>query len=83
MPAPDLPDWIIAERREIGARILHLREAAHLTQDEIGRRSGVDRRTLQRIEAGATDTRLSRLQGIARALGVPLAHLLDVPGPVA
>jgi transcriptional regulator with XRE-family HTH domain len=79
VPARDLPDWITAERRDIGARIRQLRRQAQLTQDEVVRRSGVDRRTLQRIEAGTTDTRLSRLQGIAQAIGVPLADLMPAP----
>lgn len=81
MPAPDIPDWITAERRKLGAHIQHLRRTAGLTQDEVVRRSGVDRRTYQRMEAGESDTRISRYQAVARAIGVPLAELVRVAEP--
>lgn len=44
------------------------------------RRADLDRRTLQRIEYGEVDPHLSRLQVIARAIGVPLHELVQVPG---
>jgi transcriptional regulator with XRE-family HTH domain len=83
VPAPELPDWIHADRQRIGDHIRHLREAAGLTQPQLVARSGIDRRTLQRIERGETDTRLSRLQCLARGLGIPLAQLVEVPRPPA
>jgi transcriptional regulator with XRE-family HTH domain len=78
VPAPELPDWIHDERRRIGEHIRHLRERANWSQGDLVRHSGIDRRTLQRIESGETDTRLSRLQCIARALGVPVGELLHL-----
>lgn len=78
MPAPRPPDWTITERRAIGRHIQRLREGAGLTQDEVVRRADLDRRTLQRIEYGDVDPHLSRLQVIARALGVTLAELVRV-----
>jgi transcriptional regulator with XRE-family HTH domain len=78
VPAPELPAWITADRQRIGDHIRDLREAADLTQGQLVALSGIDRRTLQRIERGETDTRLSRLQSLARGLGVSLAVLVDV-----
>ncbi|NGO69309.1 helix-turn-helix transcriptional regulator [Streptomyces sp. SB3404] len=49
---------------------------ANLTQEHLRDLSGVDRATLQRIEAGTTDARLSWLLRIADALDTPLADLL-------
>ncbi|WP_435173330.1 helix-turn-helix domain-containing protein [Actinacidiphila sp. bgisy145] len=75
---PSIPD----ERQVIGDRIRHLRLHANLTQDEIVRRTGLDRRTVQRIERAETDARLSWLLAIAAALDVPLAELVaDAPLP--
>lgn len=70
-------------RREIGDRIRRHRLWANLTQDEIARRTGLDRRTVQRIEAGSTDARLSWLLLIADAIGIPLAQLVEAPRPPA
>ncbi|SES02955.1 Helix-turn-helix [Streptomyces qinglanensis] len=49
---------------------------ANLTQLDLVDRAGIDRITLQRIEAGTTDARLSWLLRIAGAIGVPLADLV-------
>ena len=75
MPAPQ-PDRIAARRRAIGRRIHDERMRANLTQETLCHRAHVDRATLQRIEAGTTDARLSWLLRIAEALGVPLADLV-------
>ncbi|WP_277030729.1 helix-turn-helix transcriptional regulator [Actinacidiphila oryziradicis] len=75
MPA-DLPAWIYDHRRAIGQRVQQHRIEANLTQEQLVELSGLDRSTLQRIEAGSRDPRLSWLQLVARALGVPLAELL-------
>ncbi|WP_338146370.1 helix-turn-helix transcriptional regulator [Streptomyces boncukensis] len=75
MPAPQ-PERILERRRTIGRRIQHERMQANLTQEHLRDLSGVDRATLQRIEAGTTDARLSWLLRIADALDTPLADLL-------
>ncbi len=49
---------------------------ADLTRLDLVDRAGVDRITLQRIEAGTTDARLSWLLRIAGALAIPLADLV-------
>lgn len=60
----------------IGAALRDARRAAGLKQDELARRAGVSRMTVQRIEAGTIDPRASTLLVLARALGL---ELLVVP----
>ncbi|WP_431983219.1 helix-turn-helix domain-containing protein [Streptomyces qinglanensis] len=63
-------------QRAIGRRVQHERMRADLTRLDLVDRAGVDRITLQRIEAGTTDARLSWLLRIAGALAIPLADLV-------
>ena len=71
-----LPAWAIAQRRELGQRVGAARRAAGLSQDQLADRVGVERRTIQRYEAGERDPRYTDLLLIARAIGVPLADLV-------
>lgn len=76
MPQEDqqqLPD----QKAAIGRRIQDIRRAAGLSQDDLARQVGVDRRTIQRIENASSDPRLTWLLDIARAVGVPVWVLLD------
>lgn len=73
---PD-PDWIIRKRQAVGNRVREQRELADLTQEELEQRAGVKRLTIQRIESGATDARISWLLLIARALGIHVTELLE------
>ncbi len=52
------------------------RKAADLTQQALAERAGLSRMTVQRIEAGQIDPRLSTLLVMARALGL---ELMPVP----
>jgi transcriptional regulator with XRE-family HTH domain len=72
---PD-PDWIIEQRRRVGDRVREQRLYANLTQEGLRDASGVERLTIQRIESGATDARISWLLRIARALDVHVTELL-------
>ena len=72
----DLPDWTCIERRELGDRIRDLRISANLTQEVFAEMTGIDRRTVQRIERGTSDPPYSSLLLIARALRVPLRDLV-------
>jgi transcriptional regulator with XRE-family HTH domain len=47
-----------------------------MTQEELEERTGIARRTLQRIEAGSNDPKISHLLMISRVVGVPLRDLL-------
>lgn len=75
MPDPQ-PSWITDRQRAIGLQVQRARMKANLTQDDVVDRSGVDRSSLQRVEAGGTDARLSWLLRIAAAIGVPLSDLV-------
>jgi transcriptional regulator with XRE-family HTH domain len=72
----DLPDWTYERRRELGDRIRDLRLRANLTQEVFAEMTGIDRRTVQRIERGTSDPPYSSLLLIAKALDVPLADLV-------
>ena len=54
------------------ARLAHARKAANLTQAELAERAGLSRMTVQRLESGSLDPRLSTLQELARALNMEL-----------
>lgn len=61
------PDEVIAE---IGARFAALRIARRLTQAELAARSGLSKRTVERIEQGAGNLRLDALVRICTALNL-------------
>lgn len=77
MPRDPEPDWILQQRRIIGDRVRSQRMHANLTQENLRDLSGVERLTIQRIESGVTDARISWLLRIANAMGIDLRDLLD------
>ena len=54
------------------AHLAHARKAANLTQTELAERAGLSRMTVQRLESGSLDPRLSTLQELAHALNMEL-----------
>ncbi|MDI5965690.1 helix-turn-helix transcriptional regulator [Streptantibioticus silvisoli] len=76
MPTEDQLKWAMAERHALGRRIQGAREQANIRQEALAHKVGVDRRTVQRIEAGSGNATITTLLLIARALGEPLADLL-------
>ncbi|MFD5901022.1 helix-turn-helix domain-containing protein [Streptomyces microflavus] len=76
MPTDPLPNWVPARRRAIGQRVRDARTAARLTQEGLAGRAGVDRKTVNRLEQGATSPLLDHLLVIADAIGVPLSDLV-------
>lgn len=74
----DLPQWTLDRRRELGHRIADLRGRARLSQEAFAEKSGLDRRTLQRIEAGESDPPYSSLLLIAYALEMTVPELTDI-----
>ncbi|MFD3802664.1 helix-turn-helix transcriptional regulator [Streptomyces sp. NPDC058619] len=76
MSADPPPTWTVARRRVIGERLRTARTAARLSQEELAERAGIDRKTVVRLEGGASDARLTVWMLLARAVGVPLAHLV-------
>jgi transcriptional regulator with XRE-family HTH domain len=59
----------------IGDRIREFREAKHLSQGDIEKRTGLLRAYVSRVENGHTVPAVETLEKFARALEVPLDHL--------
>lgn len=74
-PAPPSPR-VIAARRAVGDRIRAARLNAHLTQEALAERAGLDRQSINRIEQGHASPSLDTLIRIADGLGVPLRDLV-------
>ncbi|WP_208030831.1 helix-turn-helix domain-containing protein [Streptomyces cyanogenus] len=75
MPASDHPQWIIDARRAVGDRIRVRRLHLDMTQETLAHAAGVDRSTIQRMEAGS-EMKLSHLLHVAHALRVHVTDLL-------
>ncbi|MGW3152802.1 helix-turn-helix domain-containing protein [Streptomyces sp. NPDC001089] len=73
----DIPEWIIRRRRELGERLSALRRTAGHSQETFAEMTGIDRRTLQRIERGESDPRYGDLLRIAAALDESVSVLVD------
>jgi transcriptional regulator with XRE-family HTH domain len=61
----------------LGQTIRRLRQAKGLTQEQLARKIKTTRPFVTMVEAGARTPRLAILQRIAKALGVPVAELLE------
>lgn len=59
----------------IGERIRLIREAKHLTQADIEKRTGMPRPHISRLENGHSVPSIETVQKFAAALGVPLYQL--------
>lgn len=75
MPATPIPEWVLQRRRVIGDRLRYAREHAHLTQEKLGERVDLDRRTIARIEAGTSPTYIEYVMMVAEALDIRLPDL--------
>jgi len=62
--------------KSIGARIRAYRKAFGLSQKALADQIGVRFQQVQKYENGSNRIAASRLEGIARALGVPVSRLL-------
>jgi transcriptional regulator with XRE-family HTH domain len=66
----------------IGDRVRLARRAAGLSQEEVARRAGIGLNAVNRLERGeSSDPHYSTLQGLARALGVPIELLVKEEAP--
>ncbi len=63
----------------IAKKIVHYRKLKGITQEALAELTGLNVRTVQRIEAGEVDPRLYTLKSIADALQVNLEELLPEP----
>jgi len=61
---------------DLGENLRRARERLGITQEEAGHRSGVHPTEVSRIEAGKRDPRISTLERLAKAVGVPPSDLL-------
>jgi transcriptional regulator with XRE-family HTH domain len=77
----DIPD--AAQLDQIGSRLADLRLARNLTQAEVAEQAGVSKRTVERLESGATATQLSTFLRVCRVLGLQDRLELLLPKPVA
>jgi transcriptional regulator with XRE-family HTH domain len=69
VPKPANP--ALYERRlEFGRRLRELREERQLSQEELSRRAGLERKAVQRIETAVVIPSLDRILEVADALGV-------------
>ena len=68
------PD-VLRERARIGDRVRSLREMRGWTQDHLGELSGLDRKTINRIEQARYPSVVDRFIRVANGLGVPLAWI--------
>lgn len=59
--------------------LAQIRKTQKLTQAELAERAGLSRMTVQRLEGGSLDPRLSTLHEMARVLGL---ELIAVPAPL-
>jgi len=71
----DQPQWVLDARRAVGDRIRVRRLWLNMTQESLAYEAGLDRSTIQRMEAGA-ESKLSHLLLVAHALRVHVTDLL-------
>jgi transcriptional regulator with XRE-family HTH domain len=62
--------------KQMGKRIQALRKKQHLSRQELAAKARVSREYIRKLEAGQYDP-AGTLRRIAKALGVPLAALLE------
>ncbi|PWG08801.1 XRE family transcriptional regulator [Streptomyces sp. V2] len=76
---PDDISWITGYLTTVGSRVRAERMRQNLTQERVFLAAGVDRRTLQAIEAGQANPSLATLLRIAYVLDTPLVDLVAGP----
>lgn len=63
-------------QKTLAKRLETLRLEAGWTQEEVGRRAGLTRQHVQRLEAGTSNPKASTLVALARSFDVPLQKML-------
>jgi len=79
MPAPAPALDLLAA---LGRRVRALRRERSLSRAALAEEASLSPRFLAEVEAGRGNISIRRLDALARALGVPVARLLDAPPPV-
>ncbi|MET9550502.1 helix-turn-helix transcriptional regulator [Streptomyces sp. NPDC006627] len=75
MPPADQQQWITDALRATGDRIRVRRLHENMTQESLAHLAGIDRSTLQRMEAGK-EMKLSHLLRVAHQLRIHVTDLL-------
>ena len=70
-------------RAIIGWNLRRLRVAQGLSQERLALAAGIDRAYVGRVERGSENVTIATLEAMARALAVPVAHLLAEPDGAA
>jgi transcriptional regulator with XRE-family HTH domain len=65
-----------SDRRKLGQNVVTLRGKRELTQEQLAERAGIDRRFIQKVEAGELGASLAVLKRLRRALNVNWDELL-------
>ncbi|HEY3253294.1 MAG TPA: helix-turn-helix transcriptional regulator [Polyangiaceae bacterium] len=65
--------------QRLGLRVIELRQAIDVTQEELAERVGLSRRQMNRVEAGTTNSKLSLLIELSAALKVDVGELFVAP----
>lgn len=66
-----MPDWFVwTNNAELGQAVLVAREAAGLTQAQLGKRAGVGRKLIYRLENGRSAVRADKVIQVLAKLGL-------------
>ncbi|ONK09412.1 helix-turn-helix transcriptional regulator [Streptomyces sp. MP131-18] len=82
-PQPLPPDPLLPRRLAVGTRIREARLRANCTQERLDDLTGIDRKTISRVENGHTTLTIDQLLDVADALGVSPRDLLPERPPSA
>lgn len=61
----------------LGPNLKAAREEREWTQEDLAHHAGIQPAEISRIETGKRDLRLSTIERLAKALGIPPSRLLD------
>jgi transcriptional regulator with XRE-family HTH domain len=64
-------------RKQLAMKLKKEREAIGLTQVNVAKKARITRQYLYKLETGKADPTVAVLQRLAKALGVPVAVLLE------
>ena len=78
---PEFSDELVLQ--EVGERLARTRLERNLTQAKLANNAGISKRTLERLESGATSTQLTTFFRVCRALGLLQRFDMFLPKPLA
>jgi transcriptional regulator with XRE-family HTH domain len=71
------PEVTVSPPKRVSMNLRKLRRKRRMSQAALATNAGVSREYVARLETGHHDPSLSTLQKLAKALGVPVASLLE------